>query len=88
MSGIIYVPVADLAASLESLIVHNGFLEVRLQWFNGTWDLHWGDPSFDYDHRGYWGSTSLMGDEKPGDFTQLAKDLIEDMEYDYAMKCN
>ncbi len=36
------------------------WIDVRLQvWPDGTWAIHTGDSSYDQDHRGYWGASSL-----------------------------
>lgn len=36
--------------------------DVRLQvYLDGDWALRWGDPSYDLDHRGYWGVASVPG---------------------------
>ena len=49
-------------------------IDVRLQVFEaGNWRLHSGDPQFDDDHTGYWGSGSLVKGRQ--NLTQLAQDL-------------
>ena len=51
--------------------------DVRLQVYagGGGWDLHSGDSSYDQDHRGYWGSSSVTGHRFNS--TDTARDLIE-----------
>lgn len=54
----------------------NTCIDVRLQVMdNGSWYLHTGDPQFDTDHRGYWGSGYLTADT---DCRELAYELIEE----------
>lgn len=39
-----------------------GECDVRLHvWPDGEWTIHYGDPSYDQDHRGYWGAGSVPG---------------------------
>ena len=53
--------------------------DIRLQVHeNGQWQLHWGDPSFDLDHRGYWGADSIEVDDCPGALRDLAERLVDD----------
>ena len=56
--------------------------KVRLQVTEDGWAILTGDPSYDTDHRGYWGS-SFLG--LTGNLTGLARDLISqcrEQEYD------
>ncbi len=51
-------------------------VDVRLQVIkSGYWNLAHGDPSYDQDHRGYWGSSCIS--YKRENLTKIAKDLIE-----------
>jgi hypothetical protein len=55
------------------------YCPVRLQVLDGEAIVHFGDASYDLDHRGYWGYGSITPD---CDFEQLAQELIEQVEYD------
>ena len=61
-------------ASLESVDVR---LQVR---DDGDWTVHWGDASFDLDHRGYWGASELMASDDNGAVRMTALDLIGQVE--------
>ena len=51
-------------------------MDVRLQVYpDGDWALHTGDSSYDQDHRGYWGASSLDG--RRIDSRGVAKDLLD-----------
>ena len=50
-------------------------LDVRLQLqANGSFVVHFGDPSYDTDHRGFWGSSSIAVDS---DLEDVAHDLLD-----------
>ena len=64
-------------------------IEVRLQYIPGEgWEVHHGDPSYDLDHRGYWGSGWIEGSMMDMVYLEeVAQDLlaqVEDMEADHA----
>lgn len=57
-------------------------IDVRLQVYeDGAWAIRVGDPSYDTDHRGYWGASGVPGvlGGIPGRFNarEVARDLIE-----------
>jgi len=53
--------------------------DVRLQVLpNGEWELWTGDPSYDTDHRGYWGAGTLDAEASALEMRELARDLIEE----------
>lgn len=54
--------------------------DVRLQVVSGGHFVHWGDPSFDVDHRGAWGASSISPGYETEDMEQLADDLISQVE--------
>lgn len=57
--------------------------DVRLQVYpDGQWALHAGDASYDTDHRGYWGCSSLDGERF--DSMAMARQLIDDCKEHYA----
>jgi hypothetical protein len=41
------------------------------------WAVRWGDASYDQDHRGYWGASSVPGPGEHFDAKDIARDLIE-----------
>lgn len=49
-------------------------IDVRLQVSEDGWSIHTGDSSYDQDHRGFWGASSM--DERTNCY-DLAKDLID-----------
>ena len=56
----------------------DGRIDVRLQVHeDGQWAVHWGSADYDQDHRGYWGSSSVPGDNRRFDSKDLARDLID-----------
>jgi hypothetical protein len=67
--------------------------DVRLQvWPNGGWAVHCGDPSYDQDHRGYWGASCIPGARRRFNSTETARDLLEQVkesysEAEYCRKC-
>jgi hypothetical protein len=60
--------------------------DVRLQVHGGSWSLHSGDAQYDTDHRGYWGAGSVSKDDSQASLRTTAKELIAEVEEDYAMK--
>lgn len=53
-------------------------IDVRLQVYpDGEWAVHSGSADYDQDHRGYWGSSSVPGDNRRFDSKDIARDLIE-----------
>lgn len=53
-------------------------IDVRLQVMpDGTWTVNWGLSDYDQDHRGYWGSSSVPGDNRRFDSKAVARDLID-----------
>jgi|TARA_Y100000310_G_scaffold285304_1_gene308691 hypothetical protein len=49
-------------------------MEIRLQVVDGSWAVHYGDPGYDLDHRGFWGAAWLP---RTGTVPDIARDLIE-----------
>lgn len=55
--------------------------DVRLQVYeDGQWAVRWGDSSYDQDHRGYCGASSIEPTSTFEDLIQVAKDLISQAE--------
>ena len=53
-------------------------IDVRLQVYpDGQWAVRWGDSQYDQDHRGFWGSSSVPGDNRRFDSKDIARDLID-----------
>lgn len=66
-----------------------GGIDVRLQVYpDGDWAVRWGDSSYDQDHRGYWGSSSVPGDNRRFDSKTFARDLIDQAKEHYAQGGN
>lgn len=60
-------------------------IEVRLQVLpNGDWQVWWGDPQYDTDHRGYWGASQVPGSGRRFNSKEIARDLIEEAKDMYA----
>lgn len=60
------------------------WIDVRLQVLpSGDWDILYGDPSYDLDHRGYWGSGSIS---PTTNCAELARELLEEAK-DHAAQC-
>ena len=51
-------------------------VDVRLQVSAADWTLHTGDPSYDTDHRGFWGAGFLPYGRT--NLRELARDLISE----------
>lgn len=61
-------------------------IDVRLQVYeNGDWAVRWGLSDYDQDHRGYWGASSVPGNNHRCNTTDIARDLIDQARDDYAM---
>lgn len=61
----------------------HGF-DVRLQVYSdGSYSVHTGDPCYDQDHRGYWGSSSLPGHPRRFNSYELARDLLDQAKEHY-----
>jgi len=76
--------ITDVAESLR--VINRGldpndfpdgkWCDVRLQVYpDGDWTIRVGDSSYDQDHRGYWGSSSLNGRRFKS--IDVARDLLE-----------
>jgi hypothetical protein len=77
--------IAEVAAVLRNLNANveadGEGCDVRLQVYSdGEWAVRWGDSSYDTDHRGYWGASSIpgvvRGTVKRFDSRDVARDLI------------
>jgi hypothetical protein len=74
----------DINANVE------GECDIRLQVYpSGEWSLRVGDSSYDQDHRGYWGASSIPGVNRRGQVSRfpsfvIARALIEECKDMYA----
>ncbi len=50
--------------------------DCRLQVLEGCWQVHTGDSSYDTDHRGFWGASSVSIEATKKDCREIARDLI------------
>jgi hypothetical protein len=75
--------IAAVAAELRGINANvEGECDVRLQvWPDGEWIVRSGDSSYDQDHRGFWGASSVPGVNRGRasrfDSRSVARDLIE-----------
>lgn len=53
-------------------------IDVRLQVYpDSQWAVRWGSSDYDQDHRGFWGASSVPGNNRRFDSKAVARDLIE-----------
>jgi hypothetical protein len=53
-------------------------IDVRLQVYpDGQWAVRWGLSDYDQDHRGYWGASSVPGNNRRFNSKDIARDLID-----------
>lgn len=65
----------------------DGHCDIRLQVYeSGEWAVRWGDPSYDQDHRGYWGGSSVAHEDTDAELLDVALDLIDQAQEDCAMQ--
>ena len=87
--------VTELAIELLAVSVHvetdmidpgcdEPSIDVRLRLHGGSWYLMVGDSSYDQDHRGYWGASSVGYDLPMDDAKDIALDLIDQALDDHA----
>ncbi len=58
--------------------------DIRLQVSDDGWAVHTGDSSYDQDHRGFWGASSVEPNQS--DCRSIARDLLEQAKDDYACR--
>lgn len=52
--------------------------EIRLQVYeNGNWAIRSGDSSYDLDHRGFWGASSISPSDNAESLKETAENLLE-----------
>lgn len=82
-----FPPIRDVACDLRDakrMIGKGEEMEVRLQVLpDGSWTVLTGDPSYDLDHRGYWGCGYLT---KQTNCLDLARELVWQAK-DHASQC-
>jgi len=60
------------------------YIDVRLQVYeDGAWAVRWGLSDYDQDHRGYWGASSVPGNNRRFHSEDVARDLISQAKDDY-----
>ncbi len=53
-------------------------IDVRLQVYaDGQWAVRWGSSDYDQDHSGFWGASSVPGNNQRFDSKEIARDLID-----------
>ena len=57
-----------------------GTIDVRLQVTEDEWGLHLGDASFDQDHRGHWGATTVAAEDDDSILDLAAQQLLDQVE--------
>ena len=55
------------------------FLDLRLRYFEGNWELKIGDPQYDTDHRGLWAYDSVDADSAQS-AVETTKNLLWELE--------
>lgn len=56
-------------------------IDVRLQVQDGgSWDVHSGDASYDTDHRGHWGASTVNAHDSDQELRAIAQDLIDEVD--------
>jgi hypothetical protein len=91
VAGILRDTHADLVAATDSgdELGEDGQVDVRLQVYpDGAWQVHTGDASYDTDHRGFWGSTSIPTTRERWSSYDVARDLIEQCRDDHAQSAD
>jgi hypothetical protein len=70
--------IASVAAELRAINANvEGYCDVRLQVYDdGQWAVRYGDSQYDTDHRGWWGYSSVPGDGRRFNSTDMARDLV------------
>ena len=67
-------------------------LDIRLQIsksdYGSEWSIHTGSSDYDQDHRGFWGCSSISGEESTDDIIEIVEDLIEQAEEEYEQETN
>jgi hypothetical protein len=53
-------------------------IDVRLQVTADGWEIHSGDAQYDTDHKGHWGASSVPGNGKRFNSTDIARALISE----------
>jgi hypothetical protein len=71
-------------ARSEISSVTREYVDVRLQVEDdGSWRVHVGDPSYDTDHRGYWGAATISPGDSDGELRDTARGLIAEVKSSY-----
>jgi len=81
--------ITDLVCALRAVqrdIPSNedGAFDVRLRVVHDDWQLLWGDPSFDLDHRGDWGASTISRCDPADALQSIAIDLLDQVQQSMA----
>lgn len=81
--------VAEVAGALrtvqKSCLVEVDQTDVRLQvQEDGSWNVHFGAPDYDQDHRGFWGASVITDEDGAGELANVACDLIQQAQDSFA----
>lgn len=77
-----------LRATNNTFAADEDGIDVRLQVTDDGWQIWSGDPSYDTDHRGDWGASSIPGSGKRFDSIAVARELINEAKESRAMLAN
>lgn len=71
--------IRDVASELRAVSkTADSECDVRLQVSeDGSWAIRFGDASYDLDHRGFWGASSVPGSGARFSSRDVARDLID-----------
>ena len=61
-------------------------LAVRLEVTPSDWIVNYGDPGFDQDHRGHWGTSTLAADDDEEILDMAAQQMLDEVEESLAME--
>ena len=75
----------DVGTPTADLPDDDRYVDVRLQVYpDGGWAIRVGDSSYDLDHRGFWGASLLPCNGGEFDAMDVAQELRDQAEDDYA----
>lgn len=68
--------------NIQSFVKNNNneeWIDIRLRFFKDEYSLLWGDSSFDPDHRGFWGFSTVHIDSPISDLKLAIKDMVQEI---------
>jgi hypothetical protein len=79
------ISIAEVAQCIMNLAGSYPGADLRLQVDGDGWELHFGDASYDQDHNGVWGASSLPeGKTTARECRSIARDLLNQCADQYA----